>query len=123
MTKKKDPTLGWWSVRTEDPSSDRAPAIYLGTYYGHVDRIALDLAGYQTGFWCDGKLSFRRVEKPTARAWKPREKVNVVVEEGDRLAGESLAWSRKFFAGRPVEVSECNLYAAVTLIRKKGRKR
>jgi hypothetical protein len=103
----------WWRVTTFEGRDD------LGTFFGYVDEIALALADQQRGDWCDGTIKFEPAEKP-ALPKKPKKKtVNVVVDGHDWFANSKVSKAAAFFKGRPVAVSECNLYGAVTIARKR----
>lgn len=107
-------SLGWWEVRTGDGSENGVDNVLLGTFYGHVDDIALRLAGRQCGWWCDGKLSVKRVSKPKPEKLStiPYDAVNVDFD----IDGSVV---KKMMRGRPVTVERCGQYGAVTLRRKR----
>lgn len=115
---KKD----WYKVFTGSGGSEYSGSdIFLGTFYGYVDEIALKLANKQRGFYCDGHLSFQKTVKPnTDLPKKLHDKVNVVIVGKSWVADRELVEATKFFKGRPVTVQDCNQYAAVTIVRKKN---
>lgn len=117
---KKFKTLDWWQVWTGSSDNERSH-VDLGVHYGHIDEIALALADKQSGFWCDGKLTFERTKVPKAlnlKAKPKRETVNIVISEiNDRCNGPSFNQQKLALSGRPVTVTECSQYGAVTIQR------
>jgi hypothetical protein len=113
-------TCGWWRVQTENPNSERGDRIELGMFYGQIDDVALSLADKQRGFWSEGKLYFRPINKPEIGLPKKvkRKSVNVVLDMPNVPIGDELPFFKRILKGRPVTVSDCNLYGAVTLTRK-----
>lgn len=111
-------TLDWWLVKTGHPNDEQgANNVVLGTFYGHVDEIALRLADKQSGFWCDGKLTFIRTKQPRLPSLPVRVKVNVVVEEIDWEDHKDLMnKNKRFFASRPVRVEDCSQYGTITIV-------
>lgn len=121
MTKFAQTKRQWWEVRTGASNDERSSdSVVLGTFYGFVDEIALQLAHKQSGFWCDGKLTFTRAKKPDPFLPKKiHPEVNIVFADLNWNSGDELLRKMKSaFKGRPVSVFDCNQYAAVTLRRK-----
>ncbi len=112
----------YWDVYTGSSGNEHSgDDVFLGTYHGYVDDIALRLANKQSGFWCAGYLTFKKTRDPKKQLpTKIHDRVNVVVHENDWVGEKNFKKARKFFANRPVRVEECNLYGAVTIVR--GRK-
>lgn len=110
-----------WAVYTSYGASERDgnDDVHLGNFFGTVDEIALRLADKQRGFWCGGKLLFKRALPVKHKLGKMRDKVNVEIEGQDWVGPGSLGKAKRFFKGRPVEVIDCSQYGAMTLVRKK----
>ncbi len=112
------PQYGLWKVTTEGDCEGRSVRD-LGIHEGYLDDVAFDLAD-KTYYY----LQFTLVEpKKPIPSTKPSPKsVNIVlnIESGtwEMSGSERVKLISKILSGRPVQVSDGQYYASVTLTKK-----